>query len=344
MKTTTDSAWSEVRSLGLKLCSLTSEGEQHRQEAVRVRRQQHRVIDSAIAKCPDDRAFWLRIKAFSCSRRSQCFSLLIRSFELAKRNGDVAELFNAAATLAREYSEMQNRRRQALRWLREAEEQAKLQPNRAVKRTLVGLRRMLSENQRQNVKVSLKSNQQRPIFPPLSATPAVLRKLDGNCGLLTAWIVIRHFRLRTSAARLIRSCGYSRKNGVFAIGLAIALREHGLEVAFQSDPNDSPSPLEASLIAKARKLKIPTRSAISLDGLLRYAVGGHVPIVIYDTPEGDAHFSPLLGVAGEDLLLPHARGGLISRRAFLKRWGAPGVLRQSIIVITKPNRGQPLGP
>src|SRR5881394_4304491 len=49
-----------------------------------------------------------------------------------------------------------------------------------------------------------------------------------SCGLcmgIAAWCVITRYRRRTSADRLIQACGYSRRYGVFTVGLATALWE-----------------------------------------------------------------------------------------------------------------------
>ena len=81
-------------------------------------------------------------------------------------------------------------------------------------------------------------------FPNYDDAPKSLLDSDGHCGLLAAWTVLRYFGKRSSSARLTRACRYSRRHGVFTIGLATALAEHGLSVDFYSQQDPSPAPME----------------------------------------------------------------------------------------------------
>jgi hypothetical protein len=162
--------------------------------------------------------------------------------------------------------------------------------------------------------------------------PEGLWSYGGNCGLLAAWVAIKHYHRRTCSYRLTRMCGYTKRHGVFTIGLAVALREHGLDVQFHSDPDPDMKPIEGRFYSKARGLKIPILPAVSLGTLLQHIEGGHLPIVFFDTPEGDGHFSPLVGQKRGALLLPHVESGRMSRRTFLRRWSAPAILRQCVVV------------
>src|SRR6266545_7912998 len=140
-------------------------------------------------------------------------------------------------------------------------------------------------------------------FPDYSDAPAELLAVDGHCGPLAAWTVLRHFRKRTSAAKLLKACRYTRRHGVFAIGLAVALREHGLAVTFHTDPDRSPTSQERFLYARARHLGIAIEPALSLRAALAAAARGSVPIVLFQA-DRDPHFSPLIGRRRGRLLLP----------------------------------------
>ena len=151
-------------------------------------------------------------------------------------------------------------------------------------------------------------------FPTLYDAPAKLWAVDGHCGLLAAWCVIRHFRRRTSADRLIQQCGYTRRHGVFTIALATALNEHGLDVTFHTEPDLDMNPLERRFYQSARVLRIPVLPPISVRELLAHTAAGRVPIVFHNTPTGQGHFSPLLGERCGRLILPHSESGGMSRR------------------------------
>ena len=169
-------------------------------------------------------------------------------------------------------------------------------------------------------------------FPNLFDAPAKLWAVDGNCGLLAAWCVIKHYRRRTSADRLIRACGHTRRYGVFTIALATALREHGLDVTFHSQPDSDVKPLEQKFYRRAQDLQIPVLHPVSLPELLLHTSAGHVPIVFFDTPSGQGHFSPLLGERRGRLILPHSNSGDMSRKVFSTYWNAREVLRQCVII------------
>jgi len=168
-------------------------------------------------------------------------------------------------------------------------------------------------------------------FPDYSDAPASLLAADGHCGLLAAWTVLRYFGMRPSAAKLTKACGYTRRHGVFTIGLASALAEHGLAVEFYSQPDPRPKPIERRLYSRARRLGVAVRPATSLERLLSAIDRDHVPIVFYNTPDDVGHFSALLGSRRGRLLLPNTSTGSVSVDEFYRGWRQPGILRQAII-------------
>ena len=71
-------------------------------------------------------------------------------------------------------------------------------------------------------------------FPNWWEAPNELFKIDGHCGLVTAWAVLRYFRKRTSVPDLVEACRYTKRHGVFTVSLAAALKRHDLSVSFHS--------------------------------------------------------------------------------------------------------------
>ena len=167
-------------------------------------------------------------------------------------------------------------------------------------------------------------------MPSLWSAPATLLGLDGHCGLLTAWVALRHFHRRTSSAKLVRACGYSCEDGIFSVALACALHDHGLEVTFYTDPDLAMQPAEQPFYSRASSLGILVQPAAALDVLIAQVAAGRLPIVLYYTPEGGTHFSILTG-SSPDAVQFHDEGEL-SRQTFEQGWNTPDTLRQTVIV------------
>jgi hypothetical protein len=169
-------------------------------------------------------------------------------------------------------------------------------------------------------------------IPDWSQAPLALLTMDGHCGLVAAWQVLRHFGLRVPASRIPPACGYTKRYGVFTIGLAAGLTELGLDVAFHSELDLEVRATERRCYARARARGIPIEGALSLEQVLQTRSQRAVPIVFYETADGQGHFSPLIGARNGRLVLPLDENRTVRREDFLLRWTAPGVLRQAIIV------------
>ena len=168
-------------------------------------------------------------------------------------------------------------------------------------------------------------------LPPWSVAPAALLRLDGHCGALAAWVVLRHCHIRTSSASLVQALRHSRKWGVFTIGIAVALAEHGLEVVFHSDPDPDMAPPERALYARARRLRIPIEPAIDISRLRHAMTQARVPVVFYRTATGEGHFSPVAGIDSGRIVLPNDVEGRLSIPRFRRAWRQPGFPRQVVI-------------
>lgn len=168
-------------------------------------------------------------------------------------------------------------------------------------------------------------------FPSYWDAPSKLLTLDGCCGLVTAWGVLRYFGKRVSSARLVDSCRYTKKHGTFLIALAVALREFGMTVSFYSERDPNPNFIERRCLLIAEQVGIRIECAIGLNSLLDIISSRHIPVVLYNTPEGNGHISPLLGVDGQSLMLPYAEEELMPKRVFLKRWSEPEIYMQCLV-------------
>jgi hypothetical protein len=156
-----------------------------------------------------------------------------------------------------------------------------------------------------------------------------LLDLEGNCGLLAAWVALRHFHRRTSADRLISTCGFTG-DGIFSVALACALYDHSLDVNFYSDFDAAMQLAERPFYSRASSLGILVQPAITLD-LLTSQIGlGQLPIVLYYLPKGEPHFSILTG-ATADTVHFHEEGEM-SRQDFEAGWNTPDTLRQAVVV------------
>lgn len=167
-------------------------------------------------------------------------------------------------------------------------------------------------------------------FPAYGAVPRKLLALKDGCGPIAAWGVLKYFRKRTSVARLITACRFA-EDGTFAIALAVALREHELQVVFHTEPDPEPRPLEVDCYRMAEKIGVVLRPALEVDELLALVSDDRIPIVLYDTDDEVAHFSPVLGAEGEAILLPYGPREGLSRDEFALRWNAPEIYRQCIV-------------
>ena len=169
-------------------------------------------------------------------------------------------------------------------------------------------------------------------FPDWWEAPDELFKIDGHCGLVAAWAVLRHFGKSVSVPKLVESCRYTKRHGVFAVSLAAALKTYGLSVSFHSQPDSHIGGFERRCYGYARRVGIVAQAPLVLSDVLRQHSRGNIPIVLFNTTEDVGHFSPLLGLRNGKLRLPLADGGQMPKATFIARWSDPGTLRQCLIV------------
>lgn len=88
-------------------------------------------------------------------------------------------------------------------------------------------------------------------FPRPIDAPDSLRILDGSCGPMSAWQVLKYFGQDVSTEQVLSASRFDVVDGVYAIGIAVALAEFGLRVSFFSDPDTDCGLVEQSLYARA---------------------------------------------------------------------------------------------
>jgi hypothetical protein len=168
--------------------------------------------------------------------------------------------------------------------------------------------------------------------------PIGLPRIEGPCGLVAAWQVLRHFQRRATVRRIALECGHTVKHGVFTVGLAAGLQSLGLDVEFFSDPDLEIGFTERRCYSRALRAGVCFSGPPDLTALLRASRGGAVLVVFFDTPSGKGTFSPVTGLRKGRLLLPLADEGDLPLSVFKRRWAAPRVLRQAVLV--RPRRRQ----
>ncbi len=169
-------------------------------------------------------------------------------------------------------------------------------------------------------------------FPNYFDAPNKLLQLESNCGLITAWTILKYFKKRTSSAKFINLCCYTKKHGTFTIALAVALRKHGLKVSFFSELDPTPNAIEKRCYSVAEKIGVAIQPSIDLDILLSKIGSETIAVVLYNTPEDNGHLSPLLGNDEKNLFLPFSDEGYLLKQEFLTFWNAPEIYRQCLIV------------
>lgn len=172
-------------------------------------------------------------------------------------------------------------------------------------------------------------------FPAWDDAPRCLRQLESGCGPLAAWGVLRYFRRRTSASRLITACRYTIEDGTFVIALAIALREHGLDVTFYSKHDPAPNPVERYCYPLAEQMGVRMRGEARLEAVLKQITEGTVPLILYNTDDDNGHISPIVGYSGGNVHLAYAesvKSQVMSRKELLHCWTAPEICRQCLVV------------
>ena len=169
-------------------------------------------------------------------------------------------------------------------------------------------------------------------FPSNWSAPAKLLDLDGHCGPICIWGVLKYFRIRCSSSDIIKTCHHTKKHGCFTICLAATLRTYGLDVEFYTDVDPSINPIEKVCYKVAEQIGIKIEQALDLDAITSRINNQSIAILPFETLQGQGHFSPYLGMEGENLILPYSSEEKIPKSSFIPRWDKPDTCRQCVIV------------
>lgn len=175
-------------------------------------------------------------------------------------------------------------------------------------------------------------------FPRITDAPSSLLCLSGNCGPLSVWLLLRHFHVRVSTKDLLKQCRYTKRNGSFTVGLAIALHHYGLCVDFLSDPDPFLSKSERKLYAVAREKGLDVHPAVDVQSLLCRISDSTIAIVYFKSSSSAGHFSPAIGSDDRNVYLPYTEDGAMTISDFNIAWSADGFCRQCVLVSKLPKR------
>lgn len=169
-------------------------------------------------------------------------------------------------------------------------------------------------------------------FPALADAPEELRVLEGGCGPVAAWQVLKSFGVNVSSSQVLEACRFESAVGTYPIGLATALAKFGLRVSFFGDLDPDPKVIERELYGEAAMLGVTFGDAISLVDVDAMTSAGAKSIIFYqaDNDEHSGHFTPMLGVYYGEVVAPNEGDGL-SVAEMERRRQAPGILRQCVV-------------
>lgn len=120
----------------------------------------------------------------------------------------------------------------------------------------------------------------------LIKVPKSLRQLQANCGPLAVWLVLDHYKIEVKLTTLLKACRHDPENGTFPIGLAVALKKFGFDVAFYGDKDPAPNELEIICYDDAEKLHLPIRPALSYQEIQKVFEDQKIVIVSYESLQG----------------------------------------------------------
>ena len=173
-------------------------------------------------------------------------------------------------------------------------------------------------------------------FPPIDRAPREYKGLDGGCGVLATWGVLKYFNRPVDVPELITRCEYSKKDGVLAVAIALALHHYGLNVEYFSDPDPHSNELEKKLTQKASILGLGPRPSIGIEDLLNKLSTSAVSIVLYRSRIWIPHLSPLIGsTSGGELILPYGEPPQVSKEEFERQWNGERIYRTCIVASIK---------
>jgi hypothetical protein len=166
----------------------------------------------------------------------------------------------------------------------------------------------------------------------MAKIPDVIEALEGNCGVVSVWLVCHHSNLTVDPQDLIQLCGHTTETGTFTIALAVAFHELNLLVSFHSDVDPAIQEAEISYYERAKQNGIPLNPAQSISEISEAIAAGKRVVAFFDAIDGDGHFSPIHSVDPHVVLFEYSNEPTLSLSEFEARRRANGICRQTIVV------------
>lgn len=162
--------------------------------------------------------------------------------------------------------------------------------------------------------------------------PGSIESLRSNCGVASVWLVCHQAKLAVEHEALIQLCGHNAEVGTFTITLAVALYELGFSVSFHSDADPCIQDVEHLYYKRAKINGIPLKPAQSISDIKVALAEGKKVIALFDTAEGEGHFSPIQSVNPHEILFEYSNEPTLSHDEFEARRRVNGICRQTIVV------------
>lgn len=166
----------------------------------------------------------------------------------------------------------------------------------------------------------------------MAKVPEEIEALEGNCGVVSVWLVCHHFKLAVDPQALIQLCGHTTKDGTFTIALAVALHDLKLPVSFHSDVDPAIQDAELTYYERAKLKSIPLKPAQNINEIAAVVSQGKSVIAFFDTIEGVGHFSPIQAVEPLQVQFAYGNEPVLSLNEFEARRQSDGICRQTIVV------------
>jgi hypothetical protein len=171
-------------------------------------------------------------------------------------------------------------------------------------------------------------------YPLWTDAPASLGGKDGNCGLISVWLVLQSLGISCDEKEILKCCDFREGEVTFLICIAVGLHNLGLKVEFRTDPDPHVEPNELICCEEAKKRQIAFLPALTIQELSKTeAIGGRI-ILFFEGEGGEGHLSPVSCIDERSLWLVYDNPAVVSIEELENRRILPGICRQSLTVFT----------
>jgi hypothetical protein len=162
--------------------------------------------------------------------------------------------------------------------------------------------------------------------------PESLEQIEGNCGVISVWLVLQYFHRSVDPNELILLCKHSTEVGTFTIALAVAIQKFDLPVSFHSEVDPDIQAVELDAYKEAKMLGIPLCPPQNIHEISEAIASGKKVIVFFDEANGEGHFSPVQSIDEQEILFEYSNEPSLSLTSFEVRRNTNGICRQSIVI------------